>query len=279
MSNCTNEQDSVATGDHSGRHFAMAMYDKEMDFPTRHLPPTRRYILATVPRSGSTLCSIRLWQSGQLGSPLEYLNFQMAAGVFGRFGYALGDDGRPKGVAQLSTYWKNLQQLRTSPNGVFGYKLFICNLTCLANRYSEFLSTISPTHVVYLTRMDLLGQAISYYRAHTSKAWFGGVRITQSPDYDFKRIQSCLISICTQMAVWEQLFKRWEVTPLRIYYEQLCHHPRQVVVSIKDHMSVTHDPSAMLSLPLIIRQADHKTGEWRARFVNDAAAQADSLAA
>lgn len=282
MNDCNvsvSSRESVHRPERHGHHFVMDLYGKDADFVTYHRRPERRYMLATMPRSGSTLCSIRLWQSGQLGSPMEYLNFHMAAGLLDRLGYEMGEGGRPKNAAQLLSYWENLQKLRTSPNSVFGCKMFVCNLTTLLNRYPEFLSKLAPTHVIYLTRMDLVRQAISYYRAQCTSAWFGGVRISRVPDYDFNQIQSCLVSICSQMAVWEKLFATWGVTPLRVCYEQLCRRPRQVVGAIKAHLGIAHDPAARLSVPLIIRQADHTTNDWRARFVNDAACAGTSIAA
>lgn len=250
-------------------HAALAMYEKEMDFVTHYTIPVRRYVLATMPRSGSTLCSIRLWQSGQLGAPLEYLNFRLAKTFLGRLGYTLGEGGLPRDSTQLWGYWKTLQQLRTSCNGVFGCKAFISNFMLLAKRYPEFLSRLVPTHVVYLTRKDLVGQAISYYRAQRSHAWFGGIRAVRSPIYDFECIQKCLVSICTQMAMWERMFERWGVTPLRVHYEDVCRRPREVVAAVRSHLGVTHDPSAKLAMPLLIRQADNITDEWRARFLSD----------
>ncbi|MGH8191578.1 MAG: Stf0 family sulfotransferase [Rhodanobacteraceae bacterium] len=244
------------------------MYDKDMDFLTHHERPSRRYILATMPRSGSTLCSIRFWQSGQLGAPLEYLNLRMAKGVLKRLGYVL-ENGRPN-EAQMASYWTNLQKLRTSPNGVFGCKLFVCNLAYLSNRLPEFLSRVAPTHVVYLTRRDLVGQAISYSRAQRSNIWFGGLHSTQTPQYDFEHIRSCLTSICGQMAVWERLFKVWGIQPLRLYYEQICRTPRRAVVAAKAHMGLVHDPASKLALPLIVRQADRVSSDWRTQFLRDA---------
>lgn len=260
-------------------HFVMRMYDREMDFMTYRARPGCRHILATMPRSGSTLCSIRLWQSGQLGAPLEYLNFRMATRLLERLGYGVDEDGRPKNSNQLVCYWKNLQQLRTSPNGVFGCKVFVSNLMVLANRYPGFVSRIAPTHVVYLTRMDLVGQAISYYRAQRSSAWFGGVRAKQTVEYDFTRIQSCLVSLCTQMAVWERLFETWGVSPLRVYYEQMCRRPRAVVGFIETHLGVEHDPAARLSVPLIVKQADRTSEAWCARFKEDALRKREAIAA
>lgn len=250
------------------RHFAETMYDSEWDFFTRHEPPERRYVLATMPRAGSTLCSIRLWQTGLLGAPLEYLNFGLASALFERLGYSATETGLD--ATRMGGYWRNLQRLRSSPNGVFGCKLFVTNLTRLANRAPDFLPCIRPTHVIYLTRADLLGQAISYSRAQRSRAWFGGAQGACAPEYDFEHVRSCLVSLCGQMAVWENLFRSWGVTPLRVHYEQVCARPRWVVHEVARHLDVVLDAAAKLSMPLLVRQADRVSDEWRARFQSDA---------
>ena len=43
--------------------------------PYRADSPEHAYLLATVPRTGSSFVSHLLWRSGCLGAPLEYLNF------------------------------------------------------------------------------------------------------------------------------------------------------------------------------------------------------------
>jgi LPS sulfotransferase NodH len=262
---------------HAPRHFAEAMYGSDWDFFTHCELPRCRYVLATMPRAGSTLFSTRLWQTGLLGAPLEYLNFGLARRLFERLGYPV-KEVRTDAV-RMGSYWRNLQRLRTSANGVFGCKLFVSNLVYMANRLPDFLNGIRPTHVVYLTRMDLVGQAISYSRAQRSRAWFGGVRVSCTPEYDFEHIRGCLVSLCWQMAVWERLFKSWGVPLLRVNYEQLCKRPRQVVSEVANHLGVPRDPSAKFSLPLLVRQADRTTCEWRARFISDAASTTDPLAA
>ncbi len=246
------------------------MYDQNADFTTWYGTPRKRYILATIPRAGSTLCSIRLWQSGQLGAPLEYMNLTLARAMWERLGYHL--DGGGPSEAQIASYWRNVQKLRTSSNGVFGCKLFVCNLAKLASEDPSILSQMAPTHVVYLVRKDLLGQAISYCRAQQSHVWFGGIRYRKDrePTYDFERIRACLVSICQQMAVWEKLFRAWGVSPLRLCYEELCACPRRTVNAVKAYIGVHSEPSATLSLPIIVRQADGTSDEWRAQFLRDA---------
>ena len=59
-------------------------YEAKFDFPARAAAPERPYLLATVPRSGSTYLSHVLWRTGCLGAPLEYLNFDPA----GPYGHA-----------------------------------------------------------------------------------------------------------------------------------------------------------------------------------------------
>ena len=54
-------------------------YEAKFDFPARDRAPERSYLLATVPRSGSTYLSHVLWRTGCLGAPLEYLNFEPAS--------------------------------------------------------------------------------------------------------------------------------------------------------------------------------------------------------
>ena len=82
-------------------------YEAKFDFPVRVAGPERPYLLATVPRSGSTYLSHVLWRTGCLGAPLEYLNFDPA----GPWGFA---NGSP---AEQQRLWLSAQRIRTSPNG------------------------------------------------------------------------------------------------------------------------------------------------------------------
>jgi LPS sulfotransferase NodH len=93
-------------------------YEARYDFPFRQNGPQRLYLLATVPRTGSTFLSHLLWQSGCLGAPLEYLNYLQT----GPYHFA---SGKPLKQAEL---WRSALHRRTSPNGVFGVKCFSLQL-------------------------------------------------------------------------------------------------------------------------------------------------------
>ena len=68
-------------------------YEGSFDFPRRTASPERTYLIATVPRTGSTWFSHLLWQTGCLGAPLEYLNFDPGGPPSGSRDRAGGSDG------------------------------------------------------------------------------------------------------------------------------------------------------------------------------------------
>jgi trehalose 2-sulfotransferase len=67
-------------------HVINRLYMAEFDFRTK-VEQRLSYMIATVPRSGSTYFAIQMWRTGVLGAPMEYLNFPaMAKQLMPRFG-------------------------------------------------------------------------------------------------------------------------------------------------------------------------------------------------
>src|SRR6476646_5101707 len=114
-------------------------YEGKFDFPPRPQGPDLTYLLASVPRAGSTYFSHLLWRTGCLGAPLEYLNFEPA----GPYGFAAES---PQLQRQL---WRSVLRRRCSPNGVFGLKAFPPQLHKLqqtnASLLDEVFATILPS--------------------------------------------------------------------------------------------------------------------------------------
>src|SRR5215471_21377591 len=123
-------------------------YEGKFDFPARPQGPTLTYLLASVPRAGSTHFSHLLWRTGCLGAPLEYLNFEPA----GPYGFAAAS---PQLQLQL---WRSLLVRRCSPNGVFGLKAFAPQLDQLQRKNPTLLDEAlgimlpkgGPRRVVYI---------------------------------------------------------------------------------------------------------------------------------
>jgi LPS sulfotransferase NodH len=251
-------------------HQASQYYEKEMDFNCFGEDPVTNYMLATIPRSGSTYCAIRFWQSGLLGAPMEYLNFRVVGSLLRRLGYSVEME-----AMSLESYWHDVQRLRTSPNGVFGFKMFIANYVEISKRVPSFLNEIRPNHVVYLTRRDAIGQAMSYSRAQKSKVWFGGVPRTPEVGYDFSHIKMCLRSINHQKNAWERAFELTGTDPIRITYEDLLERGESCIAEVQAAMGIGPDTRAAIKIPMIERQTDGVSREWRERFLEDSRREED----
>lgn len=252
------------------RHVVRRLYDREMDFNCFGRAPVGTYMLATIPRSGSTYCAIRLWQTGLLGAPMEYLNFRIMGDLFHRLGYVADQEGHIP-PEQVSDYWSDVQRLRTSSNGMFGYKMFTSNYVEIAKKYPDFLQQITPNYVIYLIRRDLVGQGISYSRAQRSKVWFADVNNTPDIGYDYAHIKQCIKAIEGQRQCWEDVFRYTGVEPIRIFYEDLMALESTTVESVLAAMGIKEDPSRVVDIPMIKRQTGGLSKDWRERFLEDRA--------
>lgn len=254
---------------YGSKHVVNRLYGADFDFNVVKCRPSRTYMLATLPRSGSTFCAIRMWQTGVLGAPMEYLNFPVLKSTFRRLRLSVGADGLID-ASQVDTYWRKISILRTSPNGVFGYKMFGSNFVEIAKRFPAFLKQISPQHVIYLTRRDVVGQAISYSKSQRSNVWFADVLNAPEVDYDFCHIALCKRQIERQKSAWERYFSHVNLVPIRIYYEDLLPDGGSRVIQHVIHslgLDIRH--SVDLRIPMIRRQSDGRSLEWRERFARD----------
>jgi trehalose 2-sulfotransferase len=250
------------------RHVARRLYDRDMDFNCFGRAPVGSYMLATIPRSGSTYCAIRLWQTGLLGAPMEYLNFRIMGDLFHRLGYVADEEGHiPAG--RIGEYWSDVQRLRTSPNGMFGYKMFTSNYVEVAKKYPAFLEEVTPNYVIYLVRRDVLGQAMSYSRAQRSKVWFAGITDALNVDYDYGHIKQCIKTIEGQRQSWEDAFRYTGVEPIRIFYEDLMASESSTMAVVLSAMGIQADLAAAVDIPMIERQTDGISKSWRDRFLEE----------
>ena len=263
---------SIAERPSSEKHVIHRLYDREFDFELQPVTKKLSYMLATVPRSGSTLCAIRLWQTGMLGAPMEYLNFQIIGKFLSRLGYTPSADGFPE-LHQIAGYWRQVGAVRTSKNGVFGYKMFMSNFLDISRRYPSLLAKITPNFVIYLTRRDIVGQAISYSRALQSKTWFADVRNAKPVEYSYEHVKYCLNMVQSQNDFWEEVFRKTNVTPIRVNYESLSASLDETLSHVMSSMGLDWGRREALDIPLIRKQADDTSKAWRDEFLADEAAR------
>jgi LPS sulfotransferase NodH len=198
---------------------------------------------------------------------MEYLNFRVIGNLFKRLGYEIDKFGYPP-HEELDNYWSTIQQLRTSPNGVFGYKMFTSNYIEIARRATHLLKRLTPNYIIYLLRRDILGQAISYSRAQRSNNWFKGLSEINEK-YDFNHIRSCILSIKNQRKCWEDIFNLTEVQPIRVFYEDILISESSVISLIADSIGAHFNKKNILPIPTIDKQRDSISKIWRQKFIDE----------
>jgi trehalose 2-sulfotransferase len=240
-------------------------YEERFDFPVRGAVPERPWLLASVPRSGSTFVSHLLWASGCLGAPLEYLNFAPS----GPFGFA---SESPTGQAEL---WRDVLRRRTAPNGVFGLKAFPLQLQELHRHnpalMAEVMGLMFPSRerarVVELRRRDRTAHAISYARATLSGIWRREQesKDRDEPSYSAQAMAQAEQLIALQEAVWQAMYRDLRIEPLTIWYEDVLSEPEAAVHAVASHLGVTVDPAAAVTVPTVERQSQAGARDWAER--------------
>lgn len=241
-------------------------YEERYDFPYRDGPPDRVYMLATVPRTGSTYVSHLLWRSGFLGAPLEYLNFLPGSP------YAAAH-GEPERQTAL---WRSALHRRTSPNGVFGVKGFSLQLRELQrdnpSLLLEVFATVFPkdrrANVVRLKRRDRAAHAISYARAALSGVWRKEQEATAATpvDYSDRAVDEALALLDRQEADWDMLFKETKIEPLTLWYEDVSAQPDTAVEQVASYLGVAVDPAAAVVIPEVEKQSQREAKLWAERY-------------
>ncbi|GAB5348362.1 Stf0 family sulfotransferase [Alteriqipengyuania sp. 357] len=247
----TGTSDDIVTG-----------YEETFDWPPFE-GVARPYLLATVPRSGSTFFSHLLWATGCLGAPLEYLNFEPT----GPFGAA---HGSPESQNAL---WQRVVSRRTSPNGIFGLKAFPLQLELLGQHNPQllahtmrfFLARRASSKVVQLRRRDRAAHAISLARASLRGVW----RQEQESDgqaepaYSAAMVERAERELAAQEDAWGAMYRDLSITPLVIWYEDLVDDPARAVGAVAEYLGVTLNPDAVVDVPKIRRQAQEGALAWK----------------
>lgn len=244
-------------------------YEAQFDFPARESSPAMVYLLASVPRSGSTYVSHLLWQTGCLGAPLEYLNFEPS----GPYGFA------SESAVKQADLWQSALCCRTSPNGVFGLKAFPLQLEGVHASNPQLVGNVMRTlfprgqraRVIELRRRDRTAHAISYARALLSGIWRKEQEPADRPEPEYSReaLLRATRMIEQQEQSWQAMYRDLRVEPLVIWYEDVLADPEAAIVAVAGYLDVMLDPALAVAVPLIERQSQVGARAWAERHVED----------
>jgi LPS sulfotransferase NodH len=243
-------------------------YEAEFDFPLHPAPPRRPYLLASVPRSGSTYVSHLFWQTGCLGAPLEYCNFEPS----GPYGHA------SRSTVEQQRLWRTALVRRTSPNGVFGLKGFPVQFEALHETnpilLGEVMRTLIPSpecgRVVLLHRRDRTAHSISYARAILSGIWRAEQERGGGAEPEFSRlaVERAGNLIERQETAWRAMLADLAIAPLELWYENVLADPSAALDAVAGYLEIEIEPAAAVKVPPIERQSQQGARDWARRYTN-----------
>jgi len=234
--------------------------DPRLDF-AHSVPLKKSYIIASSFRSGSTLLCVKLWETGVLGAPWEYLNFH---------------NEMPLMMARLKPespddYISKLLACRTSSNGVFGVKAHFHDFSAALDRYKTVQERLAPIAYIYIDRRDKLAQAVSMAKAHQTESWTSLAAPNKAAlCYSKTEIARCFAEANRQTRNWRKWFRNNDIKPTLIDYEDLLADPAKVVQGVVSLMGVENDRPDPVMVPQIKKQGDDMNEDWIERFRREA---------
>jgi len=215
----------------------------------------RGYAICTAPRSGSNFLCQLLASTGMLGNPLEYFN-----GAGRRY---FDDPGYPDDPNEQV---RRILSMGTTANGIYAVKVFAHQHDSISGkiRWTEHLPDL---RYLFLTRRDLLGQAISWSRASQTGQYRHTQPMTSQPTYDADIIAAFLAKIVIEYARWEAYFARNDIAPLRLTYEDVAAAPSASVDAVANLLALADKPTVDRNRVGVVVQRDGTTDEWRRRFI------------
>lgn len=233
---------------------------------------TQNYMICSSPRTGSTLLCELLSSTGVAGTPHSYFRAQDMAWRAAEWGLST--------PYTVSDYLNALRQFTATANGVVGLRVMWGSLDGIVSELqlpqgkpdqrAQLEQALGPMRYIHLERKDLLGQAISLYRAEVSDYWHSTQ--TQAPrrtaSYNFDEIARRIDSLRRDNAAWRQWFQEHGMIPFSLSYEELDANPIQSTEKLLQYLELDYDVSR-ISAPNQ-KLADQSTERWRARYLAEA---------
>ncbi|WP_183081422.1 Stf0 family sulfotransferase [Paraburkholderia fungorum] len=211
------------------RKYLASLFPKESaeiiaDVTNRSLEAPVKYAICMIPRSGSTLLGELLSSTGKLGYPIEYF----VPDIIRSLSIAFSD--------LFSSYENLLKTGFSTENGVFGIEVEGVRFF----EEDQFFRNLNQWRVIYLTRNNILAQAISLAISERSGVWHS---FDQNDKHgqcllDNNTIKWQLNFLLENERNFEKLFADRNITPLKVIYEDLVQDPGAQIRNIAEYVGV-----------------------------------------
>ena len=245
------------------------------------------YLIASTPRSGSSLLAAGLAATGVAGRPEEYFAADHIA--------AYKQDLDLPMDCSWAEYLTKVMAFAATDNGVRGVKIHWRDVVSLARALgltgdpSAVLEMLFPTAVfVNIVRADRRAQAISLFRAETTGEWFRpqgpstserpwGLYLARPahrrPAVDLtgiaptrEQITEMERSLDAEQAAWTNYFTTRRPEVLTVRYEELDSNYHREIARVLQFLGADPAHAAGVPRPPLERQSDHINEHWRRRI-------------
>ena len=263
------DQDKAMVAAAHGRIRQIIAKARQLGEPTRDAKTPfdangRSIVIMMTPRSGSTLLSSLISLTGKLGRCAEHFN--------NRPGGALEQTASRHRVHSVDQLLNAVMNTTANNSGVFSIKGDFRQFAPFLGMRNFWEKLRNPAFF-YLTREDLLAQAISYEKALQTRQTTSTVAAVGEAVYDEAKLLQDVEYLTQMMASFEFLFATNGIQPTRLTYEALSEDPVAVVRTIGKAIGIDDLPPMSRDDSPLRKQADALTEEWRRRFAEQSVGQ------
>lgn len=211
------------------------------DYPPHEGPPTRTVLIATHPRSGSTLLGEALYFARGLGCPIEYFHRGFRDALTARWGtQSLAEQiaavhrnrTDPAGTLGVKMFWRDVAEMAAELDAArFGDLAGKLPDAVTADDYRAIAALLAPIfpqpRFIHLERADKVRAAISGLTATQTGLFRVIPDMTEQPakgvaEYDFDRIDGLIAQSEQSHRHWRNFFAATGAAPVTLTYEQLA---------------------------------------------------------
>ena len=235
-------------------HLYEDQFSEQHDFP-RIDKPSKVLIIASTARCGSHMLGHALQQTQKFGFPLEYAN-----------GANLPEWKSRLGISDFRQLMTELQQRRTSPNGVFGIKILYSQIAEFGG-FDHLLTLFPDAYYVMLSRKNVLKQAVSLSIAEQTGVWISGQKpVNDNPEYSFAHIDRCLRRTLVENSSWRYKLAASGCQFIELNFNEVRKNLRRSVREIADFMGIEIGESDIPEEQVTKKQSNDRNKIWAKRF-------------
>jgi trehalose 2-sulfotransferase len=246
----------------------------DLPFPDLAQAPDRSCVICALPRSGSTLLSYGLEDTGVVGRPREYFGMRVVRGYARQWGLP--------GDFTLCSFLRAMAKVSMTSNGVSAVKIHHFDFVRMMERARaefggmlderELLETCFPgARCIFIRRSDRVRQAISFTRALQTMKWEAlrddpAIGESIPADLSIERIDQFASVFAEREKQWTNFFTRNGIPFCEVVYEDLASEYEATILRVLDFLEVAPLHGFSLGAPRTIKQSDDLTERAVARY-------------